>query len=94
MGPSARRLFDEIALCMTSKTGDAGARLCLYRRIVAAMQSGNHTSIVEAHAHVSWRDHPENLILLELPQLNGALGCSREPDARRRVGVYELINYF
>ena len=40
-GPSARRLFDEIADRIKSRTGDACARSHLYARIAAVVQTGN-----------------------------------------------------
>ena len=52
-GSSARKLFDSIASRIRAKTGDAGARTRLYRRIAAAVQIGNAACIVEAHARAS-----------------------------------------
>lgn len=49
-GPSARTFFNEIADRIKSRTGIAGARVSLYRRIAAAVQTGNYACVVEAHS--------------------------------------------
>ena len=49
-GPLDRRLFDEIADRIKSRTGDAGARSRLYARIAAVVQTGNFACITEAHS--------------------------------------------
>ena len=51
-GPSARLLIDDIAARITSRTGDSGARIRLYRRIAAAIQTGNYACIAEAHSRI------------------------------------------
>ena len=40
--PSARRLFEEIAAKIKLRTFDSGARIRLYRRISAAIQTGKY----------------------------------------------------
>ena len=49
-GPSARRLLDDIASKIKSRTGDTKAWSRLYRRIAAAIQIGNYGCIAEAHS--------------------------------------------
>ena len=49
-GPSARQFIDDIAERIKSRSGDTGARPCLYRRVAAAVQTGNYACIAEAHS--------------------------------------------
>ena len=52
-GPSATELFDSIASKILARTGNAGARIRLYRRIAAEVQIGNAACIVDAHSRAS-----------------------------------------
>ena len=52
-GPSASRLFDEIADRIKSRTMNAGARSRLYARIAAVVQTGNFACIIEAHSRTT-----------------------------------------
>ena len=66
-GPSARRLLDDIATKIKSRTGDTRARTRLYRRIAAAIQTGNYGCITEAHSRPSSPWHlPRRLIIFRI----------------------------
>ena len=59
-GPSTRKLFDEIAKLIRSRTGHLNARSRLYSRVAAAVQRGNAACVVE-----STRGSATSVLLLE-----------------------------
>ena len=52
-GPLVRRLLDDIAQKIKSRTSDTRARTRLYRRIAAAIQTGNYGCITKADSRPS-----------------------------------------